>query len=936
MAVLRNSEATQAPRGSTPEVRQSSVGAAAPDVNKFLSDATSWENITGPASITMNNVRAQVPAKMGLIDTLFGVGKQFADAKFQAGLEEAYMSGIAQFTSGVAEGELEASPFTRDWAVAGYRDTAGKMKMAEAEAQTLQLIREMRESPPAEFAATLEARRRSLVPQFEGMSRSQRGAMFAQLVTSDQAAIQKHAMAHGEFIIDTKQRAVFTTLATQAELMNASKGSQAYGSAVDSYLTSLLTNSIMDESLPIELRQSYLAEGVEHAIASGNPQVYEMLAGREINFPDGTTGTVLSRLPLDTINQLGSKYRNAVSGIITDSMMDAQNELAVMRNILDGNDPTASIPDFPSFDRWVKGMVTNGAMSVKETDTYYAKYWKAQGTVANMDNTAKHYANGDPAALAAMNLTMADGAKAYDNKQRREGRPVQERVRNNLLMAEKQSSTDGFALVGKELSDYFAKFGMPGSAGPNNDELAVINATVTTLDNMRNSGNQVAMAMFLSGMSAKHAELTTTALSILSENPDPVSAMRQTQETIAKRSVRDTNKEQAAVLGVQDQMETLAQQKLGPYLWFQGWFPWGDAESEAVAPKLTLGEYLTGATPATIEQSNHMKNLVNGYFIEATRRSPDIAGTPQGAERLYDQAIARAQANSVDYGQNKLHLHAGQTVQGLFGVTNDIAQPGRGMIGRALAKYTDEEIKGNLGGSVQWSVASAGGGTLFYKHYDADGRLVASGDAQARTIGKKATELNRAEMKKVDEVAGRGRTITRAGGSVTFNGESSSPVEPQSMFKFRETLVHYEDISTKAYPDGGRLAVGVGINQTSGLLPSNIKEGDEVTQEFINETFAKATDRAAGQGYNYMAREGLKGEATFLLFSELSYQGGDIGNKSFAPKLADAIRKRESGTALDILRKSPPYVASAPKGSKTKTKRQLHYEEMVLRAATGR
>lgn len=939
MAVQRNSQAAQASQARLPAVAQSGASAAQPDVNKHAAGHVGFESIAGPSTIKMNNQRAEVPAKMGILNTLFGVGQQFAEAKMKAGLEEAYMSGIAQFSTGVAEAELQASPFTRDWVLAGFRDTAGKMKMAEAEVQTLKLIQDMKEDSPTKFLQAIEARRAALVPQFDGMSRSQRGSMFAQLITSDQAAIQKHAMAHGEFIMDTKKQGVYTQLSTLSEVMNVEKGKTTYGSSVDSYMTALMANSLLDDSLPVNMQQAYLAQGIEHAIASGNPQVYEMFAGSEYTFPDGSTGTVLSRLPLDTQNKLGGQYRSAIGGILTEDTITSLQWVGELEASF--TDPDAPLMDRGEFRSKTARLAAQQVISPSKLTSLTAAYEKNY-LKKNMTGTmAEAYVSGNWQAIFDRGGTLAAGFEAQDIMQRRQGVPVPQRIANNLVVAQKWSDPEAFKAIGSEVAVHFRNMGKPGATPPTEMDAKVQQVVVGMFDKWRKEGNTLAEVHMLAGMSEEDARTTQTVIGKLLQTGDTASAVQSMHDDQALIGVDKVNQAEAAALSVEPYMDDFSKQYLAPSL--LGFLnPWNAAgqSSNALTTDLTIGQALpwvgSGAPAYTADEQLTLKTVVEGYFLEAVRANPIQARTKEGAKDAYVLALAKAEANAINHEDGKLHLAKGADIISLFGVDKEFAQKGSGYLGKALTQYANDKIKGSIGGKVSWLPATGGGDLLTYKYMDNDGRELSRSNVSAKEIGGYARNLYENDSRKVNEMAGEGRQLQGDGGVVNINGESPTPVEPTVMLKLRETLMKNEAVRYKAYADGKdsagntRIAVGVGINQTSGLLPKGMKLGDEVDQDFVDQTFAVATNRVAQQAWDFMSKHTVRGDNAFLLFAELAYQSGGGGLNAAAP-LVKAIEANDLDKAMMELTKTRAFIASKPAGNKIKgdAPRQKHYKQLL-------
>lgn len=946
MAVQRNSQAAPASQARLPAVAQSGASAAQPDVNKHAAGHVGFESITGPSTIRMNNQRAQVPAKMGILNTLFGVGQQFAEAKMQAGLEEAYMSGIAQFSTGVAEAELQASPFTRDWVLAGFRDTAGKMKLAEAEVQTLKLIQDMKEDSPTKFLQALEARRAALVPQFDGMSRGQRGSMFAQLITSDQAAIQKHAMAHGEFIMDTKKQGVYTQLSTLSEVMNAEKGKTTYGSAVDSFMTTLLANSLLDDSLTANMQQSYLAQGIEHAIASGNHQVYELFASGEYTFPDGSTGTVLSRLPLDTQNKLGGQYRSAVGGILTEDKIASLQWVGEIEAAF--TNPDATLPDRAAFRDRTARLAQAGVISPSKLSSLTADYEKNYLKKNMTGVMANDYVNGNWQAILNRGGTVQAAFESADILQRRQGTPAPQRIANNLALAQKYSDPDAFKYIGKEVALHFRNMGKPGAKPPTEMDAKVQQVVVGMFDKWRKEGNTLAEVHMLAGMSEEDARTTQTVIGKLLQTGDAASAVQSMHDDQALIAVDRKNQEEAAKLGVTQYMEEFKAEYLTPALFgFLNPFNEAGALSNALTTDLSIGQAMpffgSGAPIYTADEQAQLAVVVEGYFLEEAAANPIQVRTKEGAKNAYVAALAKAEANSINHEDGKLHLAKGSDIMSLFSTREAYSQKGNGYIGKALSQYANDKIKGTIGGKVAWFQSPGGGDILTYKHMDNDGRMLSRSTVSAKEIGGYARNLYEGETRTAAVTAGESRQLQGDGGVVNVTGESPTPVEPATMIKLRETLLRNEAIRYKAYEDGKdengniRIAVGVGVNQTSGLLPKGMKKGDEVDQDFVDRTFAVATNRVAQQAWDFMGSHTVRGDDAFLFFAELAYQSGQRGLNNSRP-LVKAIEANDAPKAMEALEGMAAFIHSKHPESKVKgdSPRQKHYRQMVRKIMAQR
>ena len=121
-----------------------------------------------------------------------------------------YLEGQAKAGVIESEEELQGNPLTRDWQVAGYRDTMGKLALADTEAQFAVDIVKLREKGPEEIQAYLATRREKLMPALGSMSREARAAAAGQLLLQDRAATKTWTTEHAKFIIEQKSQAVHT------------------------------------------------------------------------------------------------------------------------------------------------------------------------------------------------------------------------------------------------------------------------------------------------------------------------------------------------------------------------------------------------------------------------------------------------------------------------------------------------------------------------------------------------------------------------------------------------------------------------------------------------------------------------------------------------------------------------------------------------------
>jgi len=86
-------------------------------------------------------------------------GAEHLDKMADIEFSNLYLEGQAAAGVVESEAELQGNSLTRDWKVAGYRDTMGKLALADSEAKFNLDIKKLREGNPEDLQSYLAKRR---------------------------------------------------------------------------------------------------------------------------------------------------------------------------------------------------------------------------------------------------------------------------------------------------------------------------------------------------------------------------------------------------------------------------------------------------------------------------------------------------------------------------------------------------------------------------------------------------------------------------------------------------------------------------------------------------------------------------------------------------------------------------------------------------------
>lgn len=863
--------------------------------------------------------------RANLVQSIAGTLVKVGEKAVGVAQENAYLEGQAKAGRIQSEDELEGNFLTKDWAVAGYRDTMGKLAMADSEARMAVDMRELRTQGPEAMEAYLAKRRGELTPVFASLSRESRANMFGQLLMGDRAAIAKHTGEHRAYIIDTANKGIragviadttgLTSLQTDVALGKAEPA--AYGEAINKFATGIYTsvwNNPMFKNEP-GLKSKLTTEALTHALDNDHLAAYEFFRDNSFVGADGTKKSLLAELDDGEATKLGKSYLEAKkrtlgmreAGLITQK---AQVEALIHNGEYNGT--------WDEFSGFVDRLQVAGVINAKGSEEMQQKFFQQAGKNNDIEGLASAFIRNDTQYLTSSGKSQADAADALDKKwakAAKNGSPVPVQAQVGILL---EAANNGSIEAGKRIGS---------RVGPSLMQLSRADGTmdqqhVQIMDSFNKAyenSNPIMRLQMTSGMSDEEQNRFLA----LRENMRslPVDAALKRVLAGEERTAKMTKQERAAASQVKDtdivkELEDFDSQgfimsvknKLIP------------TERNRLKAVLQPDERWWGNNTGVEDYAFKMKSEV---LMEANALK--LANPELNASSLVTKAASAVANRTLRTDQGPLFLPRDSTPNSFFGVHNSIPNE---VISKAIDKIAKPATAGNR---ISYEVAL--GGVAWVEH-DRDGNATSRrGILDPKSVAVGVDELMKAETAKSSQIHGSGKTIQQDTAGVTFNGENAAGVEPSAMFKFRDNLVKHEGVRNVPYKDlSGKLdksgnpimTVGVGVSSHNPFYPKPGPDG-KIDQAAINDSFRKASNWAAVEGSRIQQKMGIQGDSAFLLFSEFSYQGrGGTFNE-----LANAIANKDKDAAMKFLKTTTAYGYS--KGA-----RRQNYEKLVLSALEGK
>lgn len=789
-----------------------------------------------------------------------------------------YMEGQAAVGVVQSEEELQGNPLTRDWKVAGYRDTMGKLALADQAATFQQDLVSLREKNPEDLKAYLSQRREKMLPALAGMSREARAQMAGQMLLQDQDATKRWTSEHTKFIIETKSQAVHTQWnVAMKDLANAQLQS-ATGQLKPGDFTATLRSTAgmmvgsvwMDKSLPTEVKKQLTFEMAQAALANDSVALYDYLNNTPIpeQMLDGKEGkatTLLSRLEGDQQLKLANAYREAYSRTNDSRSIARFTQLADLEAQIDNN---AYQGTFADLTNTLAPMVLNKTIGAARMEALQNKFLDKQYKNEQTSTLAQALMQGDIQAIYGQGKGIEDGVKAMEQTMARRGMPAEQQLQTWLQVG-RNGVQEGYKKVGEYL-------GVSVRQMIDSKDGTVLPQHAAMFRSINNSIRQ-----------AEEAGLTNTRVNVLSGLGE---SERMFVEQVMRRvdtgasldeSVQEAKRVQAADEALTPSAKAARASSTNTEVQKQiaAIEPRGLLETGWDKVKAAFGSSKAAFDLAATPYSgfNTTDNFFRDsptvqYYIEQTRQAvqeeaSNVLLTRPSATPDEVMSVARANvvSRTISTNNGPLIMPRNVNLEAVFGV----GKGNQAAIGHAidgLLKPTVDNTRYQLS-FVQ--------GRLFAQEFDKDGKRVGTGNfIAADQIKAKIAEDVAKETKAADERFGRGKTVEADGVKVVYNGTNRAGVQNDWMLGFRDNLVQNEGVRSKVYKDTvGRETVGVGIAKGNPHYPAVGPDG-AVNPDQVGSSFRMASDDAARAGIQIARKVNVDNKAGFMLMAELAYQSG--------------------------------------------------------------
>lgn len=863
-----------------------------------------------------------------------------------------YLEGQAAAGVVESEAELEGNPLTRDWKVAGYRDTMGKLALADSEAQFSVDIAKLREKDPAEMQAYLAQRRSKMMPALAGMSREARAAAAGQLLLQDRAAIKSHATEHTKFIIEQKSQAVQAQANTSMRMLGSAQArfrlkditQEEFNRQLQSTAGTMVGSVWGDNTLPDDVKKNLTFEMIQMALSNDSVELYDYLAQTEI--PDGTGGvsTLMSRLDGKQQQQLANTYREAQS-----RTNDQRNffHLEQVENIeaqLDNNMYRGTYEDLREVvEPLVMRKVITGERGAGLLGKFIGEQYKTEEQSAIFGMALQ----GDTHGLLMAGKTQKDGIDAIDAGLAR-AKATPEKVLSTYLQAGKNGLDGAFQRVGTILGSSLRQIrGEDGTVLPQHrDTFLTINREVRAAEAR---GNRNARMQVLSGLSEQDRMFATRVFALVDGPGD--GRGKTLDEAIAIASDSEAKEEamtpsvRAATAQNTSKLVAQAVAEIEPMNWLEESWTFvksifsDDAKADLrmrvesdigfrdgiLSDNPTAKQYAVDVREAVQEEANRV------LLVSPTANPEDVIST----------AKANVAARTVQTRHGPIVLPHRANASQLFGVS----AANLSKVGPAIDKML-EETKAD----ARWHVQFRHRG-VFVQEYDRDGVPVGNGNYLKPTDVRSAVQgLMESERSEADARYGDGRKVMRDGVTLKYNGNNTAGVPNSWMLGLRDNLFTNEGLKAKPYVDlsgkrdkAGRpiMTVGVGVSSHNPRYPKPGPDGT-IGPDEIRRSFLEASNDAAIAGRRAAQSAGLDNKHGFALMSELAYQSG-VGflqqeNKTGARyrEFAQALQSKNVQTAKEAFKRTAAWYYSADqKKPNVLTDRQKHYLKLIENSIQG-
>lgn len=826
-----------------------------------------------------------------MVEGLAGKAAKVLDKATDIEFANLYLEGQQAAGMIESENELQGNPLTRDWKVAGYRDTMGKFALADTEAQFQLDLPKLREKGPEELAAYLERRRSKLVPALSGMSRAARSAAVGQMLLQDRSAQAKHSVEHAKYIVEQVVQAGDTALSVSLQALgNAQTEYLLNGGSQDAPRTDAYTKQLestagvllatwADPRLPDKAKGEFATRAVLNVLHNDSTDLYDYLASNKL---PGQQVTLLQSLDGEQQGKLATAYREAKSRNKDKRTLSTAGMMAEMRAQIDAGKWTDS---YEATDTRLRHMVIAGDITGEARQSMLNALTDKRLKAETTSEMGQLWLQGRTADLWRVGGDDEKGLKAADELMRRQGFSEEQRL-GAYLNAGYNGATSGYKAAGEMLAPSLRR--MRAQDGTILEQhKKTVDTILQAVNKHTESGRTWARAALLSGMNDEDRIFTERVLTAAGTNSSyELAVARATEIENSERSMSP------AVKAARGAQVGTAAYKVIDGIDGRGLVEtlWGKAKQMLpgkIGERAALEAAVNPFNPPTPTRGIFGDSEVQRWYTQrmqgALKAAVDqqLLVSPLATEQeVVHAAMADVASRVIDTNIAPIVVPRGTDFKAAFGVS----PADRSMIGPAV----DSLLPASKDGS-HWRIEFQEGRLLAHE-YDQNNVPISRVPRilTPQEIGGAVRSMNQKQQAKAAEAYGAGKRVgyadpsaPMAAGELLYNGENTAGVNNTWMLSFRDNLVRNESVTSKVYDDlsgntdsSGKViqTVGVGISSTNDFYPKPGPDG-RITAQQMQESFANASNAAAVTGAN-IAKAIRDDQPTFLLMSELAYQSG--------------------------------------------------------------
>lgn len=782
-------------------------------------------------------------------------------------LEDRYLEGAAKVGQIESEEEIAGNPLSRDWEVAGYRDTANRLQMAEAESQIAVDMEKLKQESPEKMNEYLASMRAKLTPNLQSGSREQRAANFAKLMTTQAAAQKKHAAEHQGWIQEVTAKTIRTSWNTVTAGLEGLRTKaafdptyqEAYSTAVADAGVRVNADIWANPALSAGNKAALTQEVLENILSTDGGDIYQFVKTTKMLNPEiGQEDFIIDRLPGEVQNKLSSKHVEYLEKNKGRILGEYSARLSMVKAQLDSE--AGLDMDLPSFERMLSEGLVNKALNFDSATSLRTQYFKSKSDARDVYSIVAMARSGNHIGLRDAGHSGSDVVKALSKVHAKEGAKIATRVGDLIQLGErgvKEAFTDLGAITGPLYSQLL---------NPNVPENAETAQIFNAVDVALTKAGPVSEMQFFSEMPKEQAEFFRRVRAVMKARGASTS---EAAALVAEEQVLQAKLGPAAIAARAQAFAADDKKELDSYTsqgiikglmsrWMPSWAG-GVAQFGQLAPEEDVWE----ENRSVIAQQEQTLRAALQLEMADVRLSDNL----NDSNTVMVKAAANLAQRSIRTGYNTVIMPDKQTPDQYFGKNTD-----KDTLGKAVQNIIG---KPKFGG--RFTIKAMAEGLVVSEESGKDNEPVKTKNTFVITRDQVRSEVDRMTASKVQRerlLVGEGRTVQIGDTpALQYNGENNASVRQDWMFQFRETLVSTEGVRNTTYKDtGGVDTFGVGIaNKQYWAKPA---ADGKYTKEQISESFRAASNDAAKSGRFVQDITGLQSQSAFLLFAEMSYQGG--------------------------------------------------------------